>query len=72
VWFTSSIDFAARPGRHPRLNLSSGSVLSMAMLLRDPRTFHRVLFSDTDMHWRIVPGNFEIMAEKSSANIAVS
>jgi beta-glucosidase len=26
---------------------------------------------DTDMHWRVVPGNFEIMAGKSSAEIPV-
>jgi beta-glucosidase len=48
-----------------RVALEPGETKTVTMML----TPEDLQLLDTDMHWRVVPGNFEIMAGKSSAEI---
>jgi beta-glucosidase len=48
-----------------RVALEPGETKTVTMTL----TPEDLQLLDTEMHWRVVPGNFEIMAGKSSAEI---
>ena len=50
-----------------RVALGPGETKTVSMTL----TPEDLQLLDTDMHWRVVPGNFEIMAGKSSAEISL-
>ena len=50
-----------------RVALQPGETKTVTMKL----TPEDLQLLDTDLHWRVVPGNFEIMVGKSSADIAL-